>query len=81
MVFDCEQGLGVDVHGLADGLKALVESGLAQSAAGLARVLPYLAHGNTAAQAALLDHYAACLNLSALEAAAPDTPQHQVGQN
>ncbi len=31
------QGLGVDVHGLADGLKALVEAGLTK-AAGL---LPY----------------------------------------
>ncbi len=47
-------------------------------AGGLARVLPYLAHGNAAAQAALLDHYAGCLDLAALDAAAPNTPQHQV---
>ena len=48
------------------------------SAGGLARVLPYLAHGNAAAQAALLDHYASCLDLTALDAAGPDTPSHQV---
>ncbi len=47
-------------------------------AGGLARVLPYLAHGNAAAQAALLDHYAGCLDLTALDAAGPDTPPHQV---
>ena len=47
-------------------------------AGGLARVLPYLAHGNAAAQAALLDHYAGCLHLTALDAAGPDTPPHQV---
>lgn len=47
-------------------------------AGGLARVLPYLAHGNAAAQAALLDHYASCLDLTALDAAGPDTPSHQV---
>lgn len=47
-------------------------------AEGLARVLPYLAHGNAAAQAALLDHYAGCLDLTALDAAGPDTPPHQV---
>ncbi len=34
------QGVGVDVHGVADGLKALVEAGLAK-AAGL---LPYPTH-------------------------------------
>ena len=47
-------------------------------AGGLARVLPYLAHGNAAAQAALLDHYSGCLDLTALDAAESDTPQHQV---
>ena len=50
-------------------------------AGGLARVLPYLAHGNAAAQAALLDHYAACLDLTALDAAGPTTPPHQVTLN
>ena len=47
-------------------------------AGGLARVLPYLAKGNAAAQAALLDHYAGCLQLSAFDAAGPSSPQHQV---
>ncbi|KAL0024070.1 hypothetical protein WJX79_002966 [Trebouxia sp. C0005] len=75
------KGLGVDVHGLADGLKALVEAGLTKAAGGLARVLPYLAHGNAAAQAALLDHYAGCLDLTALDAAGPDTPPHQAQQS
>ena len=45
---------------------------------GLARVLPYLAHGNTAAQAALLDHYTACLDLAAFDNAAAGTQQQQV---
>ena len=44
-------------------------------------MLPYLAHGNAAAQAALLDHYAGCLDLTALDAAGPDTPPHQVTLN
>ena len=48
------------------------------NAGGLARVLPYLAKGNAAAQAALLDHYAGCLQLSAFDTAGPSSPQHQV---
>ncbi len=44
-------------------------------------MLPYLAHGNAAAQAALLDHYAGCLDLTALDAVGPDTPPHQVTLN
>lgn len=50
----------------------------ALGAGGLARVLPYLARGNAAAQAALLDHYAACLHLSAFDAAGPSTSHRQV---
>lgn len=44
-------------------------------AGGLARVLPYLAHGNAAAQAALLDHYTACLDLAAFDAAGAQQQQ------
>lgn len=47
-------------------------------AGGLARVLPYLAHGNAAAQAALLDHYTACLDLAAFDAAGAQQQQVQL---
>ena len=45
------------------------------AAGGLARVLPYLAHGNAAAQAALLDHYTACLDLAAFDTASAQQQQ------
>lgn len=44
----------------------------------LARVLPHVAHGNAAAQAALLQHYAQSLDLEALDAAGAGTPQREV---
>ena len=50
----------------------------ARRAGTLARVLPHVAHGNAAAQAALLQHYAQSLDLEALDAAGAGTPQREV---
>ena len=50
----------------------------ARCAGTLARVLPHVAHGNAAAQAALLQHYAQSLDLEALDAAGAGTPQREV---
>ena len=41
-------------------------------------MLPHVAHGNAAAQAALLQHYAQSLDLEALDAAGAGTPQREV---
>ncbi|KIY93799.1 E3 ubiquitin-protein ligase UBR4, partial [Monoraphidium neglectum] len=65
-----EGDVAVDVCQLARGLTLLERHGLGDCGAVLARVLTALARSDGAAQRGLLDHFAAALDLSALDAAA-----------